>query len=154
MAADSSTRAVVTALAANLGIAAAKFVAGSVTGSASMVAEGVHSVADSANQLLLLLGGRRARQAPSALHPFGYARVRYVYAFLVAIVLFSLGGLFANMHGESHPALWYLLLYPLTRLTTDPRAMQVLNLVVATGAVAGIGYAFARFARRRFAKPV
>jgi len=99
MAAEGSTRAVLTALCANLGIAVAKFVAGAVTGSVSMVAEGVHSVADSGNQVLLLVGGRRARQAPSALHPFGYARVRYLYAFLVAIVLFTLGGLYALYEG-------------------------------------------------------
>jgi cation diffusion facilitator family transporter len=88
-----------TALVANLGIAASKFVAAGITGSASMLAEGVHSVADSANQLLLLLGGWRARRAPSALHPFGYARERYVYAFLVAIILFTLGGLYALYEG-------------------------------------------------------
>ena len=86
-------------MAANLGIAVAKFVAAAITGSTSMLAEGVHSVADSGNQLLLLIGGRRARQAPSALHPFGYARARYLYAFLVAIVLFTLGGLYALYEG-------------------------------------------------------
>ncbi|MFC0004839.1 cation diffusion facilitator family transporter [Micromonospora siamensis] len=95
MAAEGSTKAVVTALAANLGIAVSKFVAAAVTGSASMLAEGVHSVADSTNQALLLIGGKRARRAPSALHPFGYARERYIYAFLVAIILFTLGGLYA-----------------------------------------------------------
>src|SRR3954469_2329321 len=108
MAAEGGTRAVVTALGANLGVAAAKFAAAAITGSASMLAEGVHSVADSGNQVLLLIGGRRARQAPSALHPFGYARARYVYAFLVAIVLFVLGGLYALYEGyhkvtEPHP---------------------------------------------------
>jgi cation diffusion facilitator family transporter len=108
MAADGSARVVLTALAANLGVAAAKFVAAAITGSASMLAEGVHSVADSGNQVLLLIGGRRARQAPSALHPFGYARARYVYAFLVAIVLFVLGGLYALYEGyhkviDPHP---------------------------------------------------
>lgn len=108
MAADGSARVVLTALAANLGVAVAKFVAAAITGSASMLAEGVHSVADSGNQVLLLIGGRRARQAPSALHPFGYARARYVYAFLVAIVLFVLGGLYALYEGyhkviDPHP---------------------------------------------------
>jgi cation diffusion facilitator family transporter len=108
MSAEGSTRAVVTALAANLGIAVSKFVAAAITGSASMLAEGVHSVADSGNQVLLLIGGRRARQAPSALHPFGYARARYVYAFLVAVVLFTLGGLYALYEGyhkiiDPHP---------------------------------------------------
>ena len=106
--ADGSTRAVVTALGANLGIAVSKFLAAAITGSASMLAEGVHSVADSGNQVLLLIGGRRSRQAPSALHPFGYARTRYIYAFLVAIVLFTLGGLYALYEGyhkviDPHP---------------------------------------------------
>ena len=108
MSAEGSARVVLTALGANLGVAAAKFVAAGITGSASMLAEGVHSVADSGNQLLLLIGGRRARQAPSALHPFGYARARYVYAFLVAVVLFVLGGLYALYEGyhkivDPHP---------------------------------------------------
>ena len=73
-----------------------------------MLAEGVHSVADSGNQVLLLIGGRRSRQAPSSLHPFGYARQRYIYAFLVAVVLFTLGGLYALYEGyhkltDPHP---------------------------------------------------
>jgi cation diffusion facilitator family transporter len=99
MATEGSTKAVVTALAANLAIGVAKFVAAAITGSASMLAEGVHSVADSANQVLLLIGGRRAKRPASSLHPFGYARERYVYAFLVAIILFSLGGLYAAYEG-------------------------------------------------------
>jgi cation diffusion facilitator family transporter len=108
MEAEGGTRAVVTALGANLGVAVAKFVAAAITGSTSMLAEGVHSVADSGNQMLLLIGGKRARQAPSALHPFGYARARYIYAFLVAVVLFSLGGLYALYEGyhkvtDPHP---------------------------------------------------
>ena len=106
MAAEGSTKAVVTALAANLGIAVSKFVAAGLTGSASMLAEGVHSVADSTNQALLLVGGKRARRAPSTLHPFGYARERYIYAFLVAIILFTLGGLYAlyeSYHKITHP---------------------------------------------------
>jgi cation diffusion facilitator family transporter len=103
-----TTRTVLTALGANLGVAAAKFTAASITGSVSMLAEGVHSVADSGNQVLLLVGGRRSRQAPSALHPFGYARERYIYAFLVAVVLFTLGGLYALYEGyhkviDPHP---------------------------------------------------
>src|SRR5918911_5529389 len=99
MAAEGSTRAVLTALAANLGIAVSKFIAAAITGSSSMLAEGVHSVADSTNQVLLLIGGRRAKQAPSLEHPFGYARERYVYAFLVSMVLFTLGGLYALYEG-------------------------------------------------------
>ena len=105
---SSGVRVVVIALGANVGVAAAKFVAAAITGSASMLAEGVHSLADSGNQVLLLVGGRRSRQAPSALHPFGYARQRYIYAFLVAVVLFTLGGLYALGEGyhkivDPHP---------------------------------------------------
>src|SRR5699024_8781932 len=85
-----------------------------LSGSASMLAEGVHSVADSGNQLLLLIGGRRARKAADREHPFGYGRERYVYAFMVAIVLFSVGGVFSIYEGISklqHPhelTIWWL----------------------------------------------
>lgn len=95
MAHEGGTKAIVAALAANLGIAVTKFVAYLLTQSSSMLAESVHSLADSGNQLLLLVGGRRARRAADERHPFGYGRERYVYAFVVSIVLFSLGGLFA-----------------------------------------------------------
>ncbi len=93
------TKAVVAALLANAGIAVAKFVGFVITGSASMLAESIHSVADSGNQGLLLLGGRRARRAASEAHPFGYGRERYFWAFVVAMVLFSLGGAFAIFEG-------------------------------------------------------
>src|SRR5690606_31742767 len=93
------TKAVVAALLANLGIAAAKFVGFLVTRSGSMLAESVHSVADAGNQALLLLGGHRAKRAPSPEHPFGYGRERYFWAFVVAIILFSLGGMFAIYEG-------------------------------------------------------
>jgi cation diffusion facilitator family transporter len=92
---DGGSKAIIAALAANLGIAATKFVAFLLTSSSSMLAESVHSLADSGNQLLLLVGGRRSRKGADAEHPFGYGRERYLYAFIVAIVLFSLGGLFA-----------------------------------------------------------
>ena len=95
MSTEGSTKAIVAALAANLGIAVTKFVAFLLTRSSSMLAESVHSVADSGNQALLLLGGKRSRRAATPEHPFGYGRERYVYAFIVSIVLFSLGGLFA-----------------------------------------------------------
>ncbi|GAA0384501.1 MULTISPECIES: cation diffusion facilitator family transporter [Micromonospora] len=95
MSAGGGTRAIVAALLANLGIAVTKFVAYLLTMSSSMLAESIHSVADTGNQALLLVGGKRARRAPTAQHPFGYGRERYVYAFIVAIVLFSLGGVFA-----------------------------------------------------------
>jgi cation diffusion facilitator family transporter len=92
---DGSKRAIFAALAANVGIAVTKFGAFALTGSSSMLAESVHSLADSGNQALLLTGGRRARQTADAEHPFGYGGERYLYAFLVAVVLFSVGGLFA-----------------------------------------------------------
>ena len=95
MAHGGGTKAIIAALAANLGIAVTKFVAYLLTHSSSMLAESVHSLADSGNQALLLLGGKRARREATPEHPFGYGRVRYVYAFLVSIILFTLGGLFA-----------------------------------------------------------
>jgi cation diffusion facilitator family transporter len=93
--AHDGTKAVVAALAANLGIAATKFVAWAITGASSMLAEAIHSVADSGNQLLLLVGARRSRRDATPEHPFGFGRERYVYSFIVAIVLFTVGGLFA-----------------------------------------------------------
>ena len=99
MATEGSTKAIVAALLANLGIAITKFLAYLFSGSASMLAESVHSLADSGNQLLLIVGGRRARRTASAEHPFGYGRSRYVYAFLVSVVLFTVGGLFSIYEG-------------------------------------------------------
>jgi cation diffusion facilitator family transporter len=93
------TGAVLAALLANLGIAAAKFVGWLLTGSSSMLAEGFHSVADSGNQVMLLLGGRRARRGPTAQHPFGHGAARFFAAFLVAVVLFTLGSLFSLYEG-------------------------------------------------------
>jgi len=93
------SKAVVAALFANAAIAVAKFVGFLVTGSSAMLAESVHSVADSGNQGLLLLGGKRAKKAADDEHPFGYGRERYFWAFVVALVLFSLGGLFSLYEG-------------------------------------------------------
>ena len=95
MASHGGTRAVLAALLANTGIALTKFLAFGLTQSSSMLAEAIHSVADSANQLLLLLGGRRGQREATPEHPFGYGRERYIYSFIVSIVLFSVGGLFA-----------------------------------------------------------
>lgn len=97
--APGNRRAVVTALFANLVVAIAKFAVYAVTGSASMFAESVHSAADSANQVLLLFGGWSAQRAPTREHPFGYGRERYFWAFVVSLVIFSLGGLFAMYEG-------------------------------------------------------
>jgi len=101
MSASGGNKAIVAAFSANLGIAVTKFVAWGFSGSSSMLAEGVHSLADSGNQLLLLLGGRKAKQQADRDHPFGYGRERYVYAFVVSIILFSIGGVFSLYEGVS-----------------------------------------------------
>ncbi|MFD1714901.1 cation diffusion facilitator family transporter [Amnibacterium flavum] len=108
MSTSGGNRAIIAALGANVGIAITKFIAAFFSGSASMLAEGVHSLADSANQVLLLIGGRRSRRAADAEHPFGYGRSRYVYAFIVSIILFSVGGVFSLYEGveklaDPHP---------------------------------------------------
>jgi cation diffusion facilitator family transporter len=96
---SSSTRAILVALGANVGVAVAKCVGFLVTGSSSLLAEAVHSLADSSNQALLLLGQRAARKQATALHPFGYGRSRYFWSFVVALVLFTLGSMFAFYEG-------------------------------------------------------
>ena len=93
------TKAILAALGANLGIGLIKFVAFVITGASSMLAEGVHSVVDSANQGLLLVGAKSSRRQADKEHPFGYGRERFVYAFLVGLMLFSAGGLFALFEG-------------------------------------------------------
>ena len=96
---EGNRRAIVAALVANFGIAIAKLVGFFITGAASMLAESVHSIADTSNQALLLVGGRRAARAATVAHPFGYGRERYFWAFVVALVLFLLGGVFAVYEG-------------------------------------------------------
>ena len=106
MSSKDSPRAVLAALGANLGIAATKFIAFVITGSASLLAESVHSVADSGNQVLLLIGRTRARRAETEQHQFGFGAERYVYAFIVAVVLFVVGAVFSLYEGISrilHP---------------------------------------------------
>mgnify|MGYP000479242763 CR=1 FL=1 len=106
MSTEGSLKAIVAALLANIGIAITKFIAAFFSGSASMFAEGIHSVADSGNQILLLIGGKRAKRAATATHPFGYGRSRYIYAFMVSIVLFAIGGMFSILESVeklSHP---------------------------------------------------
>lgn len=116
MSSAGSTRAIVAAMAANAGIALAKLLAFLVTGSASLLAESIHSVADTCNQGLLLLGGRKAARVANDRHQFGYGRERFFWAFVVAMVLFTLGGVFsiyegldkiANPHAIGSPA-WAL----------------------------------------------
>ncbi|TWP48370.1 cation diffusion facilitator family transporter [Lentzea tibetensis] len=106
MSAGGGTKAIVAALVANAGIAAAKFVGFLITGSSSMLAESVHSVADTSNQGLLLLGQKTAQRKATTLHPFGFGRDRYFYSFVVALLLFSLGSVFAlyeGIHKLQHP---------------------------------------------------
>ena len=99
MSSEGSAKAIAAALGANIGIAITKFIAAAVSGSTSMFAEGIHSVADSGNQVLLIIGGKRAKREASSTHPFGYGRSRYIYAFMVSIVLFSIGGMFSIIEG-------------------------------------------------------
>lgn len=96
---EGGKKAVMAALLANGGIAVAKFAGFAVTGAASMLAEAIHSVADTGNQGLLLVGASRAKRAPDAQHPFGYGRERFFWAFVVAMVLFSIGSMFALFEG-------------------------------------------------------
>ena len=124
MSSSGSTRAILAALFANAGIAVAKFIGFLITGSSSMLAESVHSVADTSNQALLLFGQRRARKDATSLHQFGYGRSRYFYSFVVALVLFTLGAAFAlyeGYHKITHP----------TPLTSPMVAVVIL--VVAIG---------------------
>lgn len=95
MSTEGGTKAVLAAAAANTFIALSKFVAWGLTGASSMLAEAIHSLADTGNQALLLLGGRAAKKDADDAHPFGYGRERYLSAFMVAIILFSVGGIFA-----------------------------------------------------------
>ena len=106
MSTEGGMKAVIAALLANLGIAVSKFIAFAFTGSSSMLSEAIHSVADSGNQVLLLVGNKRSKKAPDAQHQFGYGRRRYVYGFIVSIVLFLVGGLFSlyeGFHKFQHP---------------------------------------------------
>ncbi len=123
MSTEGGTKAVVAALAANTGIAITKFGAFAVTGSSSMLSEAIHSVADSGNQVLLLVGGRRAKREADEQHQFGYGRVRYVYAFVVSIVLFCLGGLFSLYEG------WHKIHQP-EELTSPTVALVVLGIAI------------------------
>ncbi|GAA1750403.1 cation diffusion facilitator family transporter [Streptomonospora arabica] len=153
MSTGGSTKAIVAALAANLGIAVTKFVAFLLTGSSSMLAESIHSVADSGNQALLLVGGRRARRRADPEHPFGYGQERYLYAFLVAIVLFSLGGLFAlyeawHKISEPHPIeSWQWVPVAVLVVAIGLESMSLRTAVRESNAVRG-NASWVRFVRR------
>jgi cation diffusion facilitator family transporter len=128
--AGGGTRAILAALAANAGIALAKFVGFAITGASSMLAEAVHSVADTSNQALLLLGQRTSRRKATAEHPFGYGRDRYFYSFIVALMLFSLGSAFAiyeGIHKLQHP---------------EPLTSPIVAVVILVVAIGLEGYSF------------
>ena len=97
-----SRAVIVTALAANVGIAIAKAAASAITGSSAMLAEAIHSVADSVNEVLLLVGARRASRPADLRHPFGHARYRYLYAFVVSLAVFWIGGVLSVLEGVNH----------------------------------------------------
>lgn len=125
MAAPDAARAILYALGANFAIAVAKYAAAAATGSGAMLAEAVHSTADCGNQLLLMLGMRRARRAPTPEHPLGFGKETYFWSFMVAVLLFSVGGLFSVYEG------WRKLASP------EPIARPLLALgVLAFGIVA------------------
>ena len=102
MAGPGSTRVILTALAANVGIAIAKFIAAGISGSSAMVTEGVHSLVDSANHVLLLYGTKRSRKGADKIHPLGYGRELYFWSFVVAIMVFSLGAGVSIYEGILH----------------------------------------------------
>ncbi len=130
MSTSGGTKAIIAALAANLGIAVMKFVAYVFSGSSAMLGEAIHSLADSGNQVLLLIGGKRAQREATEEHPFGYGRERYVYAFLVAIILFSLGGLFSLYEG------WHKIQHP------EPLTVPWLPIAVLLGAIVLESFSF------------
>ena len=98
-ASGNSTKVIFIAFTANLGIALAKFVGAFISGSASLLAEAIHSLVDCSNQILLLIGNKKAAKAPDEVHPLGYGRESFFWSFMVAILLFSMGGLFAIYEG-------------------------------------------------------
>jgi cation diffusion facilitator family transporter len=158
MAADGGTRAVVAALLANAGIAITKFIAFFLTGISSMLAEAIHSVADAGNQGLLLLGGKKARREATEEHPFGYGRERYVYAFVVSIVLFSVGGLFALYEGfhkfhqirtghHEDPGKWWWVPLVVLGMAIVMESLSLRTAIIETNKVRGQA-SFTQFIRR------
>jgi len=135
--ATTGKKTILAALIANVGIAIAKFAGFAITKSSTMLAEGIHSSADSANQLLLLLGTRRAKREPSSKHPFGYGRERYFWSFVVALILFSLGSLFAVYEGiekiRQQPEIPVVLLEDAGALFGMVIALGAITLVKTTG---------------------
>ncbi len=154
MSAHGGGRAIIAALLANTGIAVTKFLAFLLSGATSMLAEAVHSLADAGNQLLLLLGKRKAAKAADAEHPFGYGRERYVYAFVVAIILFSVGGVFSLYEGWSkvqhpHPLdpTWWWLPFVVLAVAIALESYSLRTAVSESNQIRG-GQSWIRFVRR------
>src|SRR5262245_5238680 len=152
MSVESGTRAIIAAMLANLGIAVTKFVAYLITTSSSRLAESVHSLADTGNQVLLLFGGRQAQRQATAEHPFGYGRDRYIYGFIVSVVLFSVGGLFA-LYEDYHKILdphpierWYIAVGVLV-IAIALEAFSFRTAIVESNKVRG-GQSWTEFIRR------
>lgn len=155
MSASGGSKAIIAAFLANLGIAIAKFIAWALSGSASMLAEAIHSVADSCNQLLLMLGGRKAKRSADREHPFGYGRERYVYAFVVSIILFSVGGLFAIYEGIdklTHPhaldPVWWWLPLVVLIVSIGLESFSLRTAVKESNLVREKGQSWVKFVRR------
>ena len=155
MSASGGSKAIIAAFLANMGIALAKFIAWALSGSASMLAEAIHSVADSGNQLLLMLGGRKAKKDADRDHPFGYGRERYVSAFVVSIVLFSLGGLFAVYEGVQkivHPheidKTWWWLPLAVLVISIALESYSLRTAIKESNQVRGKGQSWISFVRR------
>jgi cation diffusion facilitator family transporter len=132
----SSNKAIIAALAANTFIALLKFGGWALTGVSSMLAEAIHSVADTGNQFLLLIGGRRSQKAATEEHPFGYGRERYIFAFMVSIVMFSIGGVFA-LYEAYHKLEAVLAGHP-----EDMGRWWWVPIVILVGAICAEGYSF------------
>ncbi len=135
-----SKGAIVTAMGANLAIAAAKFVGVALTGSSSMLAEGAHSIVDTTNQALLLVGMKRAERPANARHPFGYGREIYFYSFVVALLIFTAGGIFSIFEGIEKT------LYPEPETSAHLFGLElpgvVVNVAILGFAILAEGYSF------------
>jgi cation diffusion facilitator family transporter len=151
MSTEGGTKAVIAALLANTGIAISKFFAFAITGSTSMLSEAIHSVADAFNQVLLLIGGKRSKRVADDKYQFGYGRVRYVYGFMVAIVLFMIGGIYSfyeGLHKWNHPEpvkdFWIAIIVLLVAIVLESLSFR--TAIIETNKVRG-SRSFAKFVR-------
>ena len=151
MSTEGGTKAVIAALLANTGIAISKFFAFAITGSTSMLSEAIHSVADAFNQVLLLIGGKRSKRVADEKYQFGYGRVRYVYGFMVAIVLFMVGGIYSfyeGLHKWNHPEpvkdFWIAIIVLLVAIVLESLSFR--TAIIETNKVRG-NRSFAKFVK-------